>query len=399
MIHRFADCILDTSRHELTRGDKPVHVEPQVFRLLAVLAGSDGAVIGKDELIDKVWDGLNVSDATVSARISAARRAVGDDGKAQRVIRTIPKRGIQMIVETETGDGAETADTAARRDAPAIRFATSSDGEVIAHAHHGEGPPLVRVSHWLSHLELDWDSPVWAPLLSRLGQNFTLYRYDQRGTGLSTRDVSNLGLDAFVDDLKAVVDANGLERFAIFAASQAVPVAIRFAALYPDRVSRMVLYGGFAVGRIYRQAGQGEIDEETILGLIRAGWGQEEGAFLNAFSALFIPDATPEQVQSFVRIQNKSISPDSAALLRMAVDRFVVKDDLPKVTMPVLLAHAIADAINPVSQSQMMAARLPDARFMLLDSRNHAPLPQEKSWGKLVDAVISFCSEGRGPTP
>jgi len=399
MIHRFADCILDTSRHELTRGDKPVHVEPQVFRLLAVLAGSDGAVIGKDELIDKVWDGLNVSDATVSARISAARRAVGDDGKAQRVIRTIPKRGIQMIVETETGDGAETADTAARRDAPAIRFATSSDGEVIAHAHHGEGPPLVRVSHWLSHLELDWDSPVWAPLLSRLGQNFTLYRYDQRGTGLSTRDVSNLGLDAFVDDLKAVVDANGLERFAIFAASQAVPVAIRFAALYPDRVSRMVLYGGFAVGRIYRQAGQGEIDEETILGLIRAGWGQEEGAFLNAFSALFIPDATPEQVQSFVRIQNKSISPDSAALLRMAVDRFVVKDDLPKVTMPVLLAHANADAINPVSQSQMMAARLPDARFMLLDSRNHAPLPQEKSWGKLVDAVISFCSEGRGPTP
>ncbi|MBZ0122751.1 MAG: hypothetical protein K8F31_02575, partial [Roseovarius sp.] len=125
--------------------------------------------------------------------------------------------------------------------------------------------------------------------------------------------------------------------------------------------------------------------------------GQEDGAFLNAFSALFIPDATPEQVQSFVRIQNKSISPDNAALLRMAVDRFVVEDDLPKVTVPVLLAHAQADAINPVSQSRMMAARLPDARFMLLDSRNHAPLPQERSWGKLVDAVISFCGAGAGP--
>ncbi|WP_162685445.1 alpha/beta fold hydrolase [Roseovarius amoyensis] len=374
-----------------------MHLEPQVFRLLAVLAGSGGAVISKDELIDEVWDGLNVSDATVSARISAARRAVGDDGQAQRIIRTIPKRGIQMVAETETGDSAQTAGAVACHAAPAIRFTKSSDGELIAYSHHGEGPPLVRVSHWLSHLELDWDSPVWAPLLSRLGQSSTLYRYDQRGTGLSTRDVSNLTLDAFVDDLKAVMDANELERPAIFAASQAVPVAIRFAARYPDRVSRMVLYGGFAVGRIHRQAGPGEIDEETILGLIRAGWGQEDGAFLNAFSALFIPDATPEQVQSFVRIQNKSISPENAALQRMAVDRFVVEDDLPKVTVPVLLAHAHADAINPVSQSRMMAARLPDARFMLLDSRNHAPLPQEKSWGKLVDAVISFCAEGAGP--
>lgn len=397
MIYRFSDCVLDTSRHELTRENEPVHVEPQVFQLLAVLAGSGGAVVSKDELIDEVWGGLNVSEATISARISAARQAVGDDGKAQRIIRTIPKRGIQMVARIETQDGVQTDGAVACHAAPAIRFAKSSDGELIAHAHHGKGPPLVRVSHWLSHLELDWDSPVWAPLLTRLGECFTLYRYDQRGTGLSTRDVSNLTLDAFVDDLKAVLDANGLERSAIFAASQAVPVAIRFAALYPDRVSRMVLYGGFSVGRIYRQAGQGEIDEETILGLIRAGWGQEDGAFLNAFSALFIPDATPEQVQSFVRIQNKSISPDNAALLRMAVDRFVVEDDLPKVIAPVLLVHAQADAINPVSQSRMMAARLPDARFMLLDSRNHAPLPQEKSWGKLVDAVISFCGAGAGP--
>ncbi|MEQ8897111.1 MAG: alpha/beta fold hydrolase [Roseovarius sp.] len=390
MIHRFADCTLDTGRHELCRDGAPVHVEPQVFALLAVMAGSGGAVVSKEALVAQVWKGLNVSDATISARINAARRAVGDDGKAQRVIRTVPKLGFQMVAPIET-EGAAVAPVRRAAAAPAIRYAASADGELIAHTHHGEGPPLVRVGHWLSHLELDWESPVWQPLLSRLGAHFTLYRYDQRGTGLSTRATGNLTLDAFADDLKAVVDASGQERVAIFAASQAVPVALRFAARYPERVSRMALYGGYSVGRVYREAAPGEVDEDTILGLIRAGWGREGSAFLNAFTALFMPDATPEQVQSFVRIQQQSVSAENAALLRQAVDRLVAEDDLAHVRAPVLLAHARGDAIHPFSQSQKMAAKLPDARLMMLDTRNHVPLPQEQSWEKLMQAVISFC--------
>ncbi len=371
-----------------------VHVEPQVFALLAVMAGSGGAVVSKDELVATVWNGLNVSDATISARINAARKAVGDDGTAQRVIRTVPKLGFQMVapVEVEGGVAAPSRPAAA----PAIRYTTSADGEVIAHAHHGAGPPLVRVGHWLSHLELDWDCPVWQPLMARLGEHFTLYRYDQRGTGLSTRATGNLSLDAFADDLAAVVEANGLEQVAIFAASQAVPVALRFAATHPEKVSRMALYGGYSVGRVYREAAPGEVDEETILGLIRAGWGREGSAFLNAFSALFMPDASPEQLKSFVRIQQQSVSAESAALLRQAVDRLVVEDDLVHVTAPVLLAHAREDAIHPFSQSQRMAARLPDARLMMLDTRNHVPLPQDESWEKLMQAVVSFCGGGDG---
>ena len=389
MIHRFAECTLDTGRHELCRDGVPVHVEPQVFALLAMMAGSGGAVVSKDELVATVWKGLNVSDATISARINAARKAVGDDGTAQRVIRTVPKRGFQMVapVAVEGAAAAPSRPVAA----PTIRYATSADGEVIAHAHHGTGPPLVRVGHWLSHRELDWDCPVWQPLMARLGEHFTLYRYDQRGTGLSSRATDNLSLDAFADDLAAVVEANGLERVAIFAASQAVPVALRFAAKHPERISRMALYGGYSVGRVYREAAPGEVDEETILGLIRAGWGREGSAFLNAFTALFMPDATPEQVQSIVRIQQQSVSAESAALLRQAVDRLVVEEDLVHVRAPVLLAHARDDAIHPFSQSQKMAARLPDARLMMLDTRNHVPLPQEEGWEKLMQAVISFC--------
>ncbi|WP_397541452.1 alpha/beta fold hydrolase [Roseovarius salis] len=233
-------------------------------------------------------------------------------------------------------------------------------------------------------------------MLDRLGQAFTLYRYDQRGTGLSTRDVGNLTLDAFADDLRAVADANGLDRFAIFAVSQAVPVAIRFAALHPERVSRMVLYGGYAVGRVHRQVGGGEVDEETILGLIRAGWGREKGAFLNAFTSLFMPDATPQQVESFVNIQQQSITPEKAAILRQAVDRLVVTEDLPKVRAPVLVVHARDDAIHPISQGRLLASSLPGAEFMTLESRNHAMLPEEESWVRLMQAVTRFLQPERG---
>ncbi len=393
MIYLFADCRLDTSRHVLARAGAPVHVEPQVFELLVVLAGAGGDVVSKEDLIERVWGGLNVSDATISARINAARKAVGDDGKTQSIIRTVPKRGFQLAAPLRTESPAPAADQAEGGEKPATRFTRSFDGALIAHAHHGNGPPLVRVSHWLSHLELDWESPVWRPLLDRLGQNFTLCRYDQRGTGLSTRDSTGLTLDSFVRDLKAVADANGLDRFPIFAVSQAVPVAIRFAALYPERVSRMVLYGGYAVGRVYRDAGEGQVDEETLLGLIRAGWGRENTAFLSAFTALFMPDGTPEQVASFVKIQNESISPQSAALLRTAVDRFVVEDDLEKVQAPVMVLHANRDAIHPMSQGQLLAARLPNAQFIMLESRNHAPLPQDASWNTLVDTIIRFCRQ------
>ena len=388
MILRFADCSLDTARHELIRAGQPVHVEPQVFHLLVVLAQADGDVVTKEALIEQVWRGLNVSDATISARINAARAAVGDDGKTQRIIRTIPKHGFQLVVPLDTDDPPATTNCVK----PAVKFTGATDGAQIAHAHHGQGPPLMRASHWLSHLELDWDSPVWLPMLQRLGQNFTLFRYDQRGTGLSTREVDNLDIDVFADDLRAVADANGLvDRFPIFAASQAVPVAIRFAARYPERVSRMVLYGGYAVGRAFRDPQEDDVDLDTILSLIRAGWGRADSAFLQAFATLFMPDATPEQVRNFVAIQSASISAEGAARLRFAVDQFNVEADLDQVRAPVMVVHGRGDAVHPMSQGQFLAARLPNAEFVMLASRNHAPLPQDPAWDVLMQTITDFC--------
>jgi pimeloyl-ACP methyl ester carboxylesterase len=340
---------------------------------------------------------LSVSDATISARINAARKAVGDTGRAQAIIKTVHGLGFQLIAEVRT-DQVLAEPVSDRASTQTIRFATSAHGAKIAFAQSGEGPPLVRVGHWLSHLELDWHCPVWRPLIEALGSRHTLYRYDQRGTGLSSRETEHADLDAFADDLKAVADANDLDRFPVFAASQAVPVAIRFAERYPERVSGLVLYGGFAEGRAVREKSADDIDEETILGLIRAGWGKANSPFVNAFSSLFMPDATPEQMESFVRMQTETISPENAARLRQVVDRLDVRRILPSVTAPTLVIHGIYDAVQPIQQGRILASEIPGARYVSLESRNHVPLPQEDSWTQMVAETHAFLAglEGDG---
>jgi pimeloyl-ACP methyl ester carboxylesterase len=347
-------------------------------------------LVTKDDLVEIVWHGLSVSDATISARINAARKAVGDTGRAQAIIKTVHGRGFQLNVEvTKTEAAAQTPDPV-RSDTQNIQFTRSSHGARIAFSKSGDGPPLVRVAHWLSHLELDWHSPVWRPLIETLDSRSTLYRYDQRGTGLSSRKVEGADLDVFVDDLRAVANANNLDRFPIFAASQAVPVAIRFAQRYPERVTGLVLYGGYAKGRSVREAAQGDIDEKTILGLIRAGWGKADSPFVNAFSTLFMPDATPAQLASFVKMQTETVSPENAALLRKIIDRFDVSELLKSVRTPTLVIHAISDAVQPVEQGRILASEIPGARYVSLESRNHVPLPQEETWAQMMHEVGLF---------
>ncbi|MGC9370281.1 MAG: alpha/beta fold hydrolase [Paracoccaceae bacterium] len=394
MPFRFASCSLDPERHEFRRADELVRLEPQVFDLLFALVQSHGDLVSRERLIETVWRGVNVSDATISARINAARAAVGDTGKDQRIIRTVPRRGYQLAVPVEADADADQGGAAHTPEArQVVRFTHSADGLRIAYARSGSGPPLVRVGHWLTHLELDWHSPVWRPLLDVLGARHTLYRYDQRGTGLSGRKAGGMRLEDFVADLKAVADAAGLDRFPIFAASQASPVALRFAAEHPDRVSRIILLGAYAEGRAFRAPSPNEADEETVLALIRSGWGRRGSPFVRAFSSLFMPDATTEQIRHFVQVQLESASPETAVLLRQAVDRFSVTDILAQVRAPVLVIHARGDVIHPISQGRLLASELPDARFVMLDSDNHVPLPQHQSWPEMVEEINAFLDE------
>jgi DNA-binding winged helix-turn-helix (wHTH) protein/alpha-beta hydrolase superfamily lysophospholipase len=391
MNYQFANCSIDPERHAFLRDGIPIHVEPQVFELLLMLVEKQGRLVTKDELVETVWRGLSVSDATISARINSARKAVGDTGREQAIIKTVHGRGFQLIAEVNSSQETATHPPAPDRvGAQTIRFTRSSHNAKIAYAKSGEGPPLVRVAHWLSHLELDRNSPVWRPLIEVLESNHTLYRYDQRGTGLSSRNLDGADLDAFADDLKTVADANNLDSFPIFAASQAVPVAIRFAQQHPQRVTGLVLYGGYAKGRALRDASRDDIDEGTILGLIKAGWGKADSPFVNAFSSLFVPDATTEQMASFVKMQTETISPENAARLRQIIDRFDVTDILHSISTPTLVIHAISDAVQPIEQGRILASEIPDAKYVSLESRNHVPLPQEKSWVQMMHEVRSF---------
>jgi pimeloyl-ACP methyl ester carboxylesterase len=396
MILHFASCSLDLDRRLLRRDGIDVHVEPQVFDLIAHMASSGGSVVSKDDLVQAVWKGLAVSDATISARISAARAAVGDSGKQQGVLRTIPRRGITFVAELRheietpapvTSSRAATAHPAPA--APDVRYALSADGSAIAWTATGDGPPLMRIGHWLSHLETDTNSSIWGPLVARFASRNRLIRYDLRGTGLSARDAPLTDINVFTEDMAAVANAASVERFDLFAASQAAPVAIRFAARWPGRVRRLVIVGGYAEGRVHRQTAE-TLDEDTMLAMVRAGWGKADSPFMDAISKLFAPDATPEQHDDLVRTQLSSATPEVAVTLRKLIDRFNVLDDLAQVDVPTLIFHAEEDAIQPISQGLKLAAHLPNAQFVRLRSRSHMLLPQDPAWHVMMDQTEAF---------
>ncbi|WP_371038685.1 MULTISPECIES: alpha/beta fold hydrolase [unclassified Rhodosalinus] len=275
-----------------------------------------------------------------------------------------------------------------------MRVARSADGTRTAYAVSGAGPPLLRAGHFLTHLERDWHSPIWRPLLDRLGTRFTVIRYDQRGTGLSDREPGDLDLDRLTEDLRAVAYAAGLERFPIFAASQGVPVSLAFAARHPERVSRLALYGGYVEGRSRRGSGEDLERASAILTMIWEGWGVPDSPFVTAFATLYLPDAGREERESIVATQLASATPASAVALRQAIDAFDVSARLGQVAAPALVLHARGDAVQPVSEALRLAEGLPDARLRILESRNHVPVPTDPAWREMTEAVIGFLSEG-----
>lgn len=391
MIYRFDQCELDDVRHQFRRNGTVEHIEPQVFDLLLALLQRPGDLISRDALVDAVWQGRIVSEATIAARISAARKAVGDTGKDQRIIVTVPRRGIRLACAVATCGGAPRSETEPKMEGSQhVRFARSVDGTALAYATTGKGPPLLRGGHWLTHLELDWHNPVWRPLLSELGQDFSVTRWDQRGTGLSPRDAQDFDLERMTDDMEAVADAAGLTRFGIFAVSQSVPAAVNFAVRHPDRVSGMVLYGGFVAGLAVRGTPDQIARNEAFQTLVRDGWGNPESAMVQAFSTMFMPDATGEQLMSFVRMQLESASAETVISLRRAIAHYDIETLLPKVEVPTLVVHAQHDTVQPARQGQRLAAGIPGAELLMLDSRNHVPLPQDPAFDMLVSAVKAF---------
>jgi pimeloyl-ACP methyl ester carboxylesterase/DNA-binding winged helix-turn-helix (wHTH) protein len=395
-IYAFGDYELDTRLHELRRRGELLHVEPQVFDVLAHLFAFRDRVVPKDELLDVVWGHRYVAPTTLNSRIKAARQAVGDDGAAQRVIRTVHGLGFRVVADVETRN---TGAVASRGPQPArleqrIGFCTASDGVRIAYATSGTGPPLVKPANWLTHLEFDWESPVWRHWLHELSRDHTLIRYDERGSGLSDRDVEDHSFDAWVRDLETVVDALGLERFPLFGLSQGCAVAVAYAARHPDRVSRLVLYGGYVQGAVARARTPEELEEATMLMRnLPLGWGRDNPAFRLFFAAKFIPEGTAEQLRWFSDLQRITTTPEIAVRLRSTAAAIDVTMLAPQVRAPTIVLHATGDGAVPFDQGRSFAALIPGARFVPLESRNHIILPNEPAWPRFCDEVRRFLAE------
>jgi len=272
-----------------------------------------------------------------------------------------------------------------------IRFCTSPDGVSVAYATIGSGPPLVKAANWLNHLEFDFNSPVWQHWIRELSRNHTFVRYDQRGCGLSDWDVKDFSLDAWVSDLETVVDALGLERFPLIGISQGSCIAVAYTVRHPERVSHLILYGGYARGILHRGLSDQQIEErKAMIQLAKVGWGQEHSAFRQVFTSLFIPEGTPEEMNWFNELQRVSTSPEIAARLMQGFDNLNATDLATKVTVPTLVLHGKNDLRVPFTEGRLLASLIPDARFVPLDSRNHVLLENDPAWWRFLSEVRTF---------
>jgi pimeloyl-ACP methyl ester carboxylesterase/DNA-binding SARP family transcriptional activator len=271
-----------------------------------------------------------------------------------------------------------------------IRYCKSADGVKIAYAISGSGPPVLRAAHWMSHLQYEWESPVWRHWIHSLSSENTLIRYDERGNGLSDWNASDLSFAAMVSDLESVIDATGLNGFPLLGVSQSCAVSVAYTVKHPERVSCLILYGGYAKG--WRRRGdQHEIDtHEAMTTLIREGWGKDNNAFRQLFTEAFIPGANREQMAWFNDLQKETASPINASRLHRAFGDMDVSRILGQVRVPTLVLHARNDAAVPFEQGKTLAAGIPGARFVDLDSANHILLSDEPAFSDFLREVRSF---------
>lgn len=279
-----------------------------------------------------------------------------------------------------------------------VRFCTSADGTRIAYAVHGDGPPMLVSTCWLSHLQFDWESPVWRHFLTDLGAFATVIRFDERGHGLSDWDVTDHGLDARIGDLEAVADAAGFDRFALMAMAQGGPVAVSYAHRHPERVDRLLFYGSYATATHGMTAE--EFDLEDAFGtMIKVGWARPDSTFRRVFTSMMVPSATEEQKRWLDDLQRVATSAGTAYTSRqqrMKADADALLGDL---RVPTLVLHAVGDRMNPFEMGRDLAADIAGARLVALESENHILLADEPAWDVFVDEVRGFLAVGEGARP
>jgi pimeloyl-ACP methyl ester carboxylesterase/DNA-binding CsgD family transcriptional regulator len=277
-----------------------------------------------------------------------------------------------------------------------IRYLTTSDGVRMAWAEAGGGPPLVKAANWLTHLEFEWESPVFRHWMHFLADHFRFIRYDERGCGMTDWDAGNLSLERWTEDLAAVIDAAKIdEPFTLLGMSQGGSTCINYAARHPERVSRLILYGAYARGTWRRGDEEAAREYRAIIELVRAGWGRDNPAFRQVFTSRFIPGGSEEQLRWFTELAKKTTSAAIAAPILETRGSLDVSDLLEQIRIPTLVVHSRNDAVVPFSEGKLLASRIKGAEFVELDSRNHVLIEEEPAWQRFCDAVLEFTGRSR----
>lgn len=386
LIYRFADCELDTARRCLMRAGQEIAVEPQVFDLLRLLAENPSRLVTKDEILEAVWGGRIVSESAMSARIAAARRAIGDDGKQQKIIRTLHGRGLELVmaVEREAIAGQQAADDSS---VPRVRYTTSKRGHLLAYLQSGSGPPLFQLDGPALSKEKAWHIPILRDGYAAYRQGHTFLQMDWAGTGLSEAFDAALSVEENVEDMLAVADAAGFDRFALMSESGACLEAVTLAALHPERVSRLVVVGGYVEGRALRDV---DGHAEILKAMIEAGWDQHQGGIATAFMTAYFPEGPSDGVRQMVGLMQNSASRAFTLSMRERSNNASTAHLLGQVHCPTLIVQGRNDSVHPLTQARKLAAGIADAELLVLESANHLPVPGHPTFDIYIKALREF---------
>jgi len=393
-VFEFGPFRLEQSEHRLMHKDRPIPLPGKAFDTLSVLLERHGKLVSKQDLMNAVWPESVVEENNLDRNISTLRKALGEQDSGEPFIETVPRVGYRFIAPVNIpAPGflrrrAEDREPETRHE---IRFCVTPDNVRLAYATVGSGHPIVRVANCFNHLDFEWGSPIWRHWVRDLARGHSLLRYDGRGNGLSQRDVDDFSLDAWVQDLETVVDAAGLDTFALMGHSQGSSVAIAYAVRHPERVSHLILCGAYARGACHRESADVLEARRALETLVDLNFGKSNPDFFQFVTSFYIPEAaTPEEQEWFKSLQLISVSSRNLVQFMRACDEINIRALLPQVTVPTIVFHSHGDRVAPPEEGRIVATEIPNARFVPLASGNHLLLAEEPAWKVFREELAAF---------